>query len=102
MPDRCWRRSRAPIGPDETSVEVERGLAELGARTAASTSWIGWRTDRVVETPQDDSARDLRAEARRRPRVPSTGRCRRAMIHNRVRGLQPWPMASTTIDGAAC
>ena len=42
-----------PIGPDDTSVEVERDLAEIGARSLIDV------VDRlahgpVVETPQDD------------------------------------------------
>ena len=34
-------------------------------------------------------------------RARSTGRGRRARIHNQVRGLHPWPHASHVLDGAA-
>lgn len=87
-----------PIGPDETSAEVERDLAEIGARALVDV------VDRlaqgpVVETPQDD------AHATYAPKVeksesPIDWRSTARDIHNRVRGLQPWPMASTTIHGA--
>ena len=44
-----------PIGPDETSDEVERDLAELGAAPARSTSLDATRGGPRVETPQDDA-----------------------------------------------
>lgn len=89
-----------PIGPDDTSVEVERDLAELGAsllldvvdRLAAGA---------VAALPQDDAQatyapKVLKSES---PIDWSSGANR---IHNQVRGLQPWPLASTTIEGTRC
>jgi methionyl-tRNA formyltransferase len=86
------------IAPDETSVDVERGLADAGAGLLLDV------VDRmshgqVVETPQDD-ARATYAPKLLKTESPIDWSLAAGTIHNRVRGLQPWPMASTTIDGA--
>jgi methionyl-tRNA formyltransferase len=87
-----------PIAPDETSVDVERGLAEAGASLLLEV------VDRmargpVVETPQDD-AHATYAPKLLKTESPIDWSLAAHTIHNRVRGLQPWPMASTAIDGA--
>ncbi len=89
-----------PIGPDETSSEVERGLADAGARLLLEVVDEMARGP-VVEMPQDDAAatyapRLLKTESPIDWSLPAR------TIHNRVRGLQPWPLASTTIDGVRC
>jgi methionyl-tRNA formyltransferase len=86
-----------PIGPDETSVDVERGLAEDGARLAVDV------VDRlahgpVVEVAQDDD-RATYAPKLLKSESPIDWSLPARAIHNRVRGLQPWPMASTALDG---
>jgi methionyl-tRNA formyltransferase len=86
-----------PIGPDDTSVEVERDLAEIGARSLIEV------VDRlaqgpVVETPQDDRLATFAPKLEKSESPIDWGQAARD-IHNRVRGLQPWPMASTTIGG---
>lgn len=86
-----------PIGPDETSVEVERGLSELGAdllldvveQLAAGTAH---------EEAQDDSAATYAAKISREEGSADWTRPA-AVIHNRVRGLQPWPLVSAHLDG---
>jgi methionyl-tRNA formyltransferase len=87
-----------PIAPDETSVDVERGLADSGAGLLLDV------VDRmargpVVETPQDDALATY-APKLLKTESPIDWSLAALTIHNRVRGLQPWPMASTTIDGA--
>jgi len=90
------RRVR-PIGPDETSVEVERDLAAIGADLLVAAV-DDLAAGRAVETPQDDSratyaprlTRDDGAIDWRRPAVD---------LHNQVRGLHPWPHAFTFLDG---
>jgi methionyl-tRNA formyltransferase len=89
-----------PIGPDETSAEVERALAEAGATLLLDV------VDRLAggeltETPQDDT------QATYAPKIlksesPIDWSLPAARIHNLVRGLQPWPMASTVIAGTRC
>ena len=86
-----------PIGADETSVDVEKGLADLGAgllldvveHLAAGTA---------TEEPQDDSKatyapKIVRDEGTVSWDLPA------ASIHNRVRGLQPWPLVSVRMEG---
>ena len=87
-----------PIAPDETSVDVERGLADAGAGLLLDVV-NRMASGPVVETLQDDAGATyapklLKAES------PIDWSLAARAIHNRVRGLQSWPMASTTIDGA--
>jgi methionyl-tRNA formyltransferase len=91
--------SRArPIGPDETSVEVERDLAGLGADLLVAAV-DDLAAGRATETPQDDRratyaprlTRDDGVIDWRRP-APD--------LHNQVRGLHPWPHAFTFLTGA--
>jgi methionyl-tRNA formyltransferase len=87
-----------PIGPDETSVEVERALAQLGAPLLVDVvDHIA--AGRAVEVPQDHAratyaAKIAKEEARIDWSLPA------ARVHNLVRGLQPWPLVSIWIGGA--
>ena len=83
------------IGPNETSVEVERHLAELGAALLADTV-EALANDRAVETPQPlegvtYAAKLTKAESA----VAWTEAAPR--IHNLVRGLQPWPLVAARL-----
>jgi len=89
-----------PIGPEETSAEVERDLAEIGASLLLTVVERLARGE-ASETPQDDS------QATYAPKVlksesPIDWSLPAARIHNLVRGLQPWPLASTTIARVRC
>ena len=88
-----FARVTRPIGPDETSLEVEQALAAVGgdllldvlARVAANTA---------SEEPQDHGRASYahkltKAEGTIDWALPA------ARIHNLVRGLQPWPLVST-------
>jgi len=86
-----------PIPPDATSGDMENTLAHLGAR------WLLAVLDdlaagQAVETPQEDArathaAKITKAEGTLDWHEPA------AVVHNKVRGLQPWPLASTTLGG---
>ncbi len=89
-----------PIGPDETSAEVERDLSEIGASLLLTAVGRLARGE-VVETPQDDSAATY-APKILKTESPIDWSLPAARVHNLVRGLQPWPLASTTIDGVRC
>jgi len=88
---------RRPIGPDETSSQVESDLARLGAQLLTTV------VDRLSdgsseETPQDDMAatyarRLLKEEGAIDWTLPAQ------QIHDLIRGLQPWPHAFTFLDG---
>jgi methionyl-tRNA formyltransferase len=74
---------RIPIGPDDTTPEVERALAEIGAKLAVRV--VGQLAEgSAVEVPQNHWS------------LPASE------IHNRVRGFQPWPLVSVAIDGVRC
>ena len=85
------------IAPDDTSLDVERALAERGAQLLLDV------VDRlsqgpVAEVPQDH-ARATYAPKLTKSESPIDWTMPARGIHNRVRGLQPWPMASTSLDG---
>jgi methionyl-tRNA formyltransferase len=89
---------RRAIGPDETSAEVERALADLGAEVLVEVV-DSIASGRAVETPQDDSRATLA------PKLSKTeGRIDwsqpAGVIHNLVRGLHPWPLASTRLGAS--
>jgi methionyl-tRNA formyltransferase len=86
-----------PIGPNETSAELELRLAAVGGpllvealdRLAAGP---------VAEQPQDETAvtyaeRLERHESQIDWARPATD------VHNRIRGLHPWPLAAVIVDG---
>jgi methionyl-tRNA formyltransferase len=86
-----------PIGPEETSDEVERDLSRLGAELLL-TSVDDLAAGRTQETPQDDSASTYAPRLTKDDGVvvwtlPAAG------IHDLVRGLHPWPHAFTFHDG---
>jgi methionyl-tRNA formyltransferase len=91
---------RIPIGPDDTTPEVERALAEIGAKLAV----------RVVGQLAEGSAVEVSQNHAEATYAPKLERDEGAIdwslpasdIHNRVRGLQPWPLVSVTIDGVRC
>ena len=93
-----FARAIRPIGPDETSDVVEAALAELGANLLARVvEQIAAGTAR--EEPQDPTRATYAPRLTKEEGLidwsqPSSG------IHNRVRGLYPWPHAYTFVDGA--
>jgi methionyl-tRNA formyltransferase len=91
-----FAKVRRSIGPDETSDVVERDLAEMGAgllvdvvdQLAAATA---------VEEPQDYMFATYAPKVTKEEglidwTLPAS------FIHNRVRGLYPWPHAYTFLD----
>jgi methionyl-tRNA formyltransferase len=86
------------IGPEETSDELEQELAFLGAALLISVV-NDIASDRAVEIPQDSS------QATYAPRLTKSEGLivwtqSTQDIHDRVRGLHPWPHAFTYLDGA--
>ena len=86
-----------PIGIDETSVDVEQALAEIGA-SALVDAVEQLAHGGAIETPQD-GARATYAPKLEKSDGPIVWSLSAREVHNRVRGLQPWPMASTSIEG---
>jgi methionyl-tRNA formyltransferase len=88
---------KRPIGPDETSVDVERGLAGIGGDLALQV--VDALADgTAVETPQDDSRATYAPKITRDEGLVDWSASARA-VHDRVRGLQPWPLVIVRIDG---
>jgi methionyl-tRNA formyltransferase len=90
-------KAETGIGPDETAVELGRRLASMGADLLVETL-AGLAAGTVVPEKQDGE------EATYAPLLKKEdGRIDwswpAAAIHNRVRGLQPWPGAFTTFRG---
>jgi methionyl-tRNA formyltransferase len=86
-----------PIGVEETSSDVERDLARLGA-AALVQSVVMIAEGRATETRQDES------EATYAPKIEKTDGIihwsRPAFeIHNQIRGLHPWPHAFSELGG---
>jgi methionyl-tRNA formyltransferase len=87
-----------PIGPEETSAEVERDLARLGA-SLLPPALAALESGTAVETPQDHT-RATYAPRLAKEESPIDWSAAAAVIHDRVRGLHPWPLASCWIDDA--
>lgn len=91
-------RAVVPIGADVTSDELERTLAEVGARLLVPV------VDRlaagpVVETPQDEAGVTYASKITRAD-SPVDWRLPAREVHDRIRGLHPWPHASSAVGGS--
>jgi methionyl-tRNA formyltransferase len=91
---------RRPIGPDETTPDVERDLARLGAALVLDV------VDRIAagtarEVPQDHSQATHAAKITREEGLVDWTRPAR-VLHDLVRGLQPWPLVTAVIGGVPC
>ena len=85
------------IGPDDTSDAVEKALAEDGARLLLEVI-DRMESGAVQATPQDASASTYAARlTKAEGQIDWT--LSAAQIHNRVRGLYPWPHAYSYLDG---
>jgi len=88
---------RRPIGPEDTSGEVERDLSHLGAALLVSAI-DDLASGRSHETPQDEAAASYAHRLTKEDGVvvwswPAE------RLHNLVRGLHPWPHAFTFHQG---
>ncbi len=91
------RRTR-PIAPHETSAALETDLARIGAELLLEVV-RDLEVGTAVEQPQDHAAATF---ARRLTREDGEidWRASAPAIHNLVRGLHPWPHASSVLGGA--
>jgi len=86
-----------PISADDTSADVEHDLARLGAALLPQVlDAIAAGT--AAEAPQDEAAATY-AHRLRKEEGLIDWRAPAVAVHNQVRGLQPWPMAWTFLDG---
>ena len=89
--------SKTPIGPDETAGELLDRLAVLGADLLSQTlSKIEQGTATV--TPQDCSKVSF-APMLDKTMSPIDWNKTAQQVHNHVRGMNPWPVATAEIQG---
>lgn len=91
-------RQTRPIGPDDTSDAVERDLAEIGARLLLEVV-ERLESGRVAPEKQDDALSTYAPRLRKEEGLVDWS-LPAQRIHDRVRGLYPWPHAYTYLDGA--
>jgi methionyl-tRNA formyltransferase len=86
-----------PVGSDETAPEVAVRLSQEGANLLVQTL-EGLRAGTVTAVPQDDARATLAPILKKEDgRIDWTAPA--LEIHNRIRGLQPWPGAYTVFRG---
>ena len=88
--------ARTPIDPDETSADVEDRLGRLGAELLLDVV-NRLSAGPVHEVPQDDEAATY-ANKITRDDSPIDWSLGARVVHNHVRGLYPWPHASTSLE----
>ena len=89
--------AKTPIGPDETAGELLDRLAVLGADLLSKTL-TAFTQGKVAATPQD-SAKATYAPMLDKSMCPIDWTKTAQQIHNHVRGMNPWPVATTEIQG---
>jgi methionyl-tRNA formyltransferase len=92
-----FAKATTPIGPDDTSDVVEHRLAETGA--ALLVTVIDQLNDGAAHEEPQDHLQATYAPKITKEDGPIDWSLPAPAIHNRVRGLYPWPHASTTIGG---
>jgi methionyl-tRNA formyltransferase len=85
------------VAPDETSVDVERDLARIGADLALDVVDAISRGDAVAR-PQDDARVTYAGKLTKADGLLDWNQPARA-LHNRIRGLHPWPHAHSFLAG---
>ena len=87
-----------PIADDETSEDLDRALAEIGARLLVPTV-RDIAAGRARERPQNHALSTLAPRLTKEDGRIDWTRSAHA-IHNLVRGLHPWPHAFSYLDGS--
>lgn len=86
------------IGVDETAEDVERDLARLGADLLVEIV-DRMAEGRAKETPQDEALATYAPRITKEEGLIDWSRPA-AAIHNKVRGLHPWPHAFSVLGGS--
>jgi methionyl-tRNA formyltransferase len=92
-------KAETDIGAEETAVELGQRLAAMGADLLVETL-AGLEAGRIVPEKQDNARTSYAPLLKKEDGHIDWARDALA-IHNQVRGLQPWPGASTTFRGQA-
>jgi methionyl-tRNA formyltransferase len=86
------------IADTETSADVERELAGLGAALLLPVI-ADLERGTAIEVPQDDTRATFAPRLTKEDGLIDWAQPAR-VVHNRIRGLHPWPMASSWVNGA--
>ena len=89
--------AKTPIHPDETAGELLDRLAELGADLLYKTL-CAIEEGTATRTPQD-SSRATYAPMLDKSMCPMDWTHTARQLHNQVRGLNPWPVVTTELQG---
>ena len=89
--------SKTPIGPDETAGELLDRLAVLGADLLSETL-TKYEKKELIPVPQDESQVTM-APMLDKTMCPIDWTKTAQEIHNKVRGLHPWPVATMELKG---
>jgi methionyl-tRNA formyltransferase len=89
--------AKTPIGPNETAGELLDRLAVLGADLLSSVLHR-FATGEVTATPQDETAVTY-APMLDKSMCPIDWTKTAQQVHDHVRGLNPWPVATTELGG---
>ena len=86
-------KAETDIGPDENAIDLGKRLSVMGADLLVETM-AGLAAGTIVPERQDSSQATLAPLLKKEDGLIDWGQSAEA-IHNRVRGLQPWPGAYT-------
>lgn len=91
-------RESTPIDPDETAAELGARLAEMGAELLRRElpRWVAGEIEPQVQDHAKATAAPLISKEDGRIQWNASARA----VHDRIRGLHPWPGAFTELDGA--
>ena len=90
--------SKTPIGPDETAGQLLDRLAVLGADLLSETL-AKYERKELIPVPQDESQISF-APMLDKSMCPIDWTKTAQQIHDKVRGLHPWPVATMELKGA--
>ena len=89
--------SETPIGPDETAGELLERLAVLGADLLSETL-TAFGQGKLIPMPQDESKVTF-APMLDKSMCPIDWNKTAQQVHDQVRGLHPWPVATMELQG---
>lgn len=93
-----YAEKSTPIDPDETAGELSKRLAQVAAELVRQ-SLADVVEGKLPIRPQDDAAATLAPILKKEDGIVDWAKPA-AVVHDHVRGMSPWPGASTRIDGA--
>ena len=90
-------QSETPIGENETAGELHDRLAQMGAELIVETL-EKLEKGEIIPVKQNDTQASYTSMLAKDMSIINWNRPANE-IHNQIRGLQPWPMAETTLNG---